>query len=475
MKTVEKWSQKNRMLYGTILWAFIGFGYLLFIANWAFAIGLAGGGIKDGVHSPGFLSYFQIENTASFQLIDKAANWAITFGRGIGSVIVAFLLVKFAHKKATLIACIMTLFGLPAIFMPGAKYGYVLFLILRTVMAIGGTMLTILFQPVAANFFTKKTKPIYSQIAIAFFPLGSIISLVPFVIAGDSASVDMLRSNWRTIFLVMSLLYLIPLIAVFLLGTNFDVKKDSNEPKVNGFKVLKGYLKTKATYAWLLVFGGWLIVAVFPTSLSLVLFPWISGLQNESMGTQIRIWQILFLFAGTIGPVVIGLWSRFNLKRRWYIATLIGFGIILFIISIVVYKYGLAPNYNKETKSLEDNYKGWLVLFYILGFLTGFCTWGIEAVILNLPHEYKDADPKTIGWMFSLIWGFGYMFFTLSLIIITSISLIKSINQSTIAIIQLVLIVILGLMSFIGLLMLKEPKDDAKTFPSFKSKEKQVK
>ncbi|WFQ96360.1 MFS transporter [Mycoplasma feriruminatoris] len=475
MKSVEKWSQNHRMLYGSILWAFIGFGYLLFIANWAFAIGLAGGGIKGGEATPGFLGYFQIENNASFQLTNTAANWAITFGRGIGSVVVAFLLVKFAHKKATLIACVMTLFGLPAAFMPAANYGYVLFLILRTVMAIGGTMLTILFQPVAANFFTKKAKPIYSQIAIAFFPLGSIISLVPFVIAGDSASVEALQNNWKTVFIVMSLLYLIPLFAVLFLGTNFDVKKDSNEPKVNGFKILKGYLKTKATYAWLLVFGGWLVVAVFPISVSLALFPWISGLEGNTLANEIRIWQILFLFAGTVGPVIVGLWSRFNLKRRWYIVVLISLGILLFVLSIIVYKFGLATNYNKDSKSLMGNYKGWLALFYVLGFLSGFCTWGIEAVILNLPHEYKEADHKTIGWMFSLIWGFGYMFFTLSLIIVTSVPLIGSITKPTQAIIQLVLIVIFGLMSFVGILMLKEPRDDAKTFPDFKAKKQQVK
>ncbi|QVK05982.1 hexose phosphate transporter [Mycoplasma mycoides] len=475
MKTVEKWSQNHKMLYGSILWAFIGFGYLLFIANWAFAIGLAGGGIKDGVTSPGFLGYFKIVNDQSFQLTNTAANWAITFGRGIGSVAVAFLLVKFAHKRATLIACVMTLFGLPAIFMPGEKYGYVLFLILRTVMAIGGTMLTILFQPVAANFFTKKAKPVYSQIAIAFFPLGSIVSLVPFVIAGSSEAVQNIQNNWKLVFGIMSLLYLIPLLAVLFLGTNFDVKKDSNEPKVNGFKILKGYLKTKSTYAWLLVFGGWLVVAVFPTSLSLLLFPWISGLESNTLANEIRIWQILFLFAGTVGPVIVGLWSRFNLKRRWYIVALTGMGILLFILSIIVYKFGLATNYSQQSKSLSGNYKGWLALFYILGFLSGFCTWGIEAVILNLPHEYKDADPKTIGWMFSLIWGFGYMFFTFSLIIVSSIPLLGIEKKASVAIIQVVLIVLLALLSFVGILMLKEPRDDAKTFPSFKSKQKEIK
>ncbi|SYV95424.1 Uncharacterised protein, partial [Mycoplasma putrefaciens] len=90
----------------------------------------------------------------------------------------------------------MTLFGIPALYMPGTNSGYILFLIFRTIMAIGGTMLTILFQPVAANFFSKKSKSIYSQISIAFFPLGSIISIIPFVFVSDGGGIEALRNSW---------------------------------------------------------------------------------------------------------------------------------------------------------------------------------------------------------------------------------------------------------------------------------------
>ncbi len=72
-----------------------------------------------------------------------------------------------------------------------------------------------------------------------------------------------------------------------------------------------------------------------------------------------------------------------------------------------------------------------LVFLYIFGFLTGLCTWGIQGVMLNLPHEYADRDPKTIGWMFSLIWGFGYIFYTIIFIIISVVPMSTSISKPT--------------------------------------------
>lgn len=38
--------------------------------------------------------------------------------------------------------------------------------------------------------------------------------------------------------------------------------------------------------------------------------------------------------------------------------------------------------------------------------------------MFNLLYEYVDRDFKIIGWMFSLIWGFGYIFYIIVFIII---------------------------------------------------------
>ncbi|WP_051677968.1 hexose phosphate transporter [Mycoplasmopsis opalescens] len=455
---------KKKILYGFFLWGFISFAYLLFVANWGFAVGLAGGGKGD----PGFLGYFGIEKTPSFDLISNAANWGITIGRGIGSVIVAILLVRFAHKNATTIALVLTLLGIPAQYLPGQPWGYALFLILRTFMAIGGTMLIILTQPIAANFFQKKQKAIVSQFGIWFYPLGTIIAVLPFVVTGNTASI---REHWQTIFTTISALNIIPLIIFIFFGSKFDkVPKntESNEPKTRSWTILKGYLKQKSTWVWVLLYGGWLCAVVFPTSLSHFIFNSLSGVDRKSeeftyFTKLIRYWYIAFLAAVFVGPISIGLWSKYNLKRKTYVASVIMIGIIMYILSLITFIYGVSKNSVVAT-----------VFFYIFGFLCGMCLWGIQGVILNLPHEYKDNNPKTIGWMFSLIWGLGYIAFTIVLIIISLVSLIgKEIgvgSDFSYRIIEFVIIIVASLIAIIGTLLLKEPSDDAQSMPNWMRK-----
>lgn len=438
---------KNKVAYGFLLWSFISMGYLLFVANWGFVVGLAGNGIDaSGAADAGFLSYFKIVKNAAFDLTNNAANWAITLGRGIGSVAVALLLAKFAHKYSTIIAISLTLIGIPAQFMPAAPYGYVLFLILRTFMAIGGTMLVILTQPVVSAFFGKKQKSIVSQFGIWFYPLGTIISILPFVFAGKSSVV---RENWQLIFTILAALNVIPLIIIIIFGSHFDKTTTENQPKQEGFKILGKYLKSKATYAWVLLYGAWLCAVVFPTSVSFNIFHDLAGITRNTFNHEIRIWSVCFLAAVFIAPITIGLWSKTNFKRRWFIGLILFIGIMLYALSAVTFIYGVAKN-NKFVSAL----------FYIFGFLSGLCLWGIQGVMLNMPHEYKNSDPKTIGWMFSLIWGMGYIFFTVILIGISIIPIAGAKlggNNYIYSTITFIVLIVVSLSAILGAFLLKEP------------------
>lgn len=483
---IHEWSQKHKVAYGFIIWGFISFAYLLFIANWGFTVGLGGKGVVDGTKHAGFLGYFNIVADNSFQFKNTAANWAITFGRGLGSVAVAFLLARLFHKWYTFIAIAMCLVGIPAQFMPGSGGGYVGFVVLRTIMAIGGTMLIILTQPVVANFFGPKQKALISQFGIWFYPLGTIISIIPFVILGSN--VESLQKNWQLVFTLLGALSLIPLVVIGVFGTKFDVPakiEGQNAPKVakrSGFAILGDYLKKKSTYAWILLYGGWLAIAVFPTALTHVIWPNMAGITDAAVLPQFqkiaKIWQVIFLAAVFVGPISIGLWSRFNLKRRWFVGAIITLAVIFFILSTVVFVYGVAGGNgeNAAIAALSDGkasagskYYVSLVFLYIFGFLTGLCTWGIQGVMLNLPHEYADRDPKTIGWMFSLIWGFGYIFYTIVFIIISVVPLSGTLSKQTVGLIQTIIIVVTTLIALGGVALLKEPRDDAKTFPWQKS------
>ncbi|QBF34805.1 MFS transporter [Mycoplasmopsis phocirhinis] len=448
---------------GLLLWIFISIGYLAFVANWGFAAGLNGNGIGDA----GILGYFGIVKDANFTLINQATNWGITIGRGIGSILVAFLLAKLAHKYSTILALSLTLLGIPAQYLPANGVGYAFFIVLRTFMAIGGTMLIILTQPVVANFFNKKQKSFVSQFGVWFYPLGTIIAIIPFVLVSNTEAI---RENWQIVLTTLAALNVLPLIIMVAFGTRFDVKKDvqNPQPKTNNWAILGKYLKTKSTYVWILLYGGFLVAVVFPTAFSIDLFPKIAGItaNTQLFGLEtskiIRIWFIIFLAAVFVGPITIGLWSKYNLKRRWFVTAALLTGIVFYILSMVTFVYGIA----------KSNLAA-LVFFFIFAFITGLSLWGIQGVMLNLPHEYKDNNPKTIGWMFALIWGFGYIFFTIGVIIISIVNIIGEnlhLGDYKIATIKFVVLVLLSLISIVGSMMIKEPSPDAKTFPSFKFK-----
>ncbi|MGZ9800757.1 hexose phosphate transporter [Mycoplasma sp. AC1221] len=476
LDNIESMSPKKKLFYGLLLWISISFGYTLFVVNFGFS-GLLNGGGKG---TPGVLGHFNIENNAAFQLTNQATNWGITIGRGIGSILVAVILTRLAHRWTVIIAFILTLIGIPAQWIfPASQGGYVGFVIFRTLMAIGGTMLIILTQPVVARFFNAKTKSIVSQFGIWFFPLGSIITVVTFLAANPND----VKSAWQIIFTVISALNIIPLLIFIFVGSRFGIKTAQERAKEpNPFVFLWMYLKKKQTYIWILVYGGWLCAVVLPQVLSKRLFIDLTTLRNFDKATKeiasapleklINIWLVIYWAAVFLGPITIGLWSRFKLKRKLYQVFALTFGILFYIFSMVVFTKWIVPS---------NGSIGSQVIFYIFAFITGLCLWGIQGVMLNLPHEYPERDPQTIGWMFSLIWGFGYLMFTVGLIIISAVTLIgKSVNPvaagqvdpNTLkySIIQFILIIVFGLISVLGTLLLREPDPNAESMPSWMKK-----
>nr|WP_307920138.1 hypothetical protein [Mycoplasmopsis bovis] len=45
-----------------------------------------------------------------------------------------------------------------------------------------------------------------------------------------------------------------------------------------------------------------------------------------------------------VGPISIGLWSRFNLKRRWFVGMIISLAVLFFVLSTIVFVYGVAKD-----------------------------------------------------------------------------------------------------------------------------------
>lgn len=439
---------------GVILWALLAFAYLIFVMNWGFAsAGLAG---KAG--GAGYLGHFfpNASDAPSFVLQkdsveNQAVNWGITIGRAIGSILVGWLIVKVSHKYAVIISLVFMLFGIAAPYSPS----YAGFIILRTIMAIGGTMQIVLLQPVAARYMNQRQKTLFSKLSPFFYPIGTIITLLPFV-KGDNS---LFQEQWQTIFLVISLLTLIPLIGYIILGAKFDLYPDAIAARQTAEPLsLFKFFKQKDTWVWALLYGSWLIAVVFPFTLSKPLFHRFIGDATNSYNPQINVFLIVFLAGMFVGPFTVGLISQYQLKRRAFIAGVIGFGVLMYILATITFIKGVATEG-------PGKYGGYSALFLILGLVMGTCLWGIQGVLLNLPHEYKGANPRKVGYQFGLIWGLGYAFFTIANIITGLVSTppgvdIKKIDvsvSSNYAAVAYALVIIFSLLAVGAIFLLKEP------------------
>ncbi|CRH24624.1 Uncharacterised protein [Chlamydia trachomatis] len=68
------------------------------------------------------------------------------------------------------------LFGIIAPYSPT----YAGFVIMRLLLAIGGTTMIVLVQPIVSAYFNNGQKAVISQFTPWFYPIGTIITLAPF-------------------------------------------------------------------------------------------------------------------------------------------------------------------------------------------------------------------------------------------------------------------------------------------------------
>ncbi|CNS14541.1 Mycoplasma MFS transporter [Salmonella enterica subsp. enterica serovar Typhimurium str. DT104] len=109
-------------------------------------------------------------------------------------------------------------------------------------------MQIILIQPVVSNYLNQRQKAVISQFSPFFYPIGTIITLIPFAgIIGKEAQ-EAFRDNWQIVFLVIGLLTLIPLIGYIILGTKFDLYPSNIEKRNKQEKLsLATFFKQKDT------------------------------------------------------------------------------------------------------------------------------------------------------------------------------------------------------------------------------------
>ncbi|AAT27529.1 hexose phosphate transporter [[Mycoplasma] mobile] len=446
-KKNEKFKSKNLTFkQGLLMWSILIIGYIVFIINWLMLGNLAGQGAIDSNGNPiGWTAYFFGGIPENINLITQAVNYTITFMRGVGSLVVGYLIVKLTHKWAVVISLALLLMAIPAILMPSNVGGFAGFIIFRMLLAIGGTTLIIYTQPIVAKSVPQKRKGIFTIFSTFGFSLATIIVAAPFL----SLRIQ-LQTNWQFVSGITAATAFIPLVIYIIFGKNFDITSqvkldqyDSTLYPTTG----KEIIKEKQTWVWVLIYGAGLVLAVIPiTDLfrqALVnLAP--ANLTNQA-NSAFSIFTIVYVSGVFLSPFTIGLWNSTNAKRKPFAIFIVSMIILAFILMFLGWRFGSVAT------------------FYVFGFISGWLVWSLQSITLQNPHERKGNTPKRIGIIFSFSWGFGYFFFTIINIILAAIVPENASLELWIGFV--ILFLIFSSLLGVGFLFAEETKPQGKIIP----------
>ena len=434
----DKFSHK-RMVF---LWMIILSGYLLFIIQWYSIQNFAPG-------------YEKIIGKLDEPALNAIPNWTITLMRGIGSILAGWIIVKVGHKYSVIIALSLMVISFPFIIVAKIPIGemvnnirpinFSLFVIFRLFLAIGGTSLITYTNSIIAKMSQNK-KSLFVNINAFGFNAGAFFANIFFVF-GISKFVNN-NDIWMWILLSFVFLVVILLILYIIFGVEV-IEKPTNITKFSDKKI--GFRKLiKDSYTWKLgiLFGCWLIVAIFMTSPTMrtfieqspanfnVLLKWnqnhtiVTSLKDATLNTASNIkigsgyewvWPTFiscFVSGLIIGFFIITPFNKTIYKRKKFMAFIFVVGLIFAAISIMSGYFG---GYDNEIALTS-------FLFFI--FLSGIFLWGIQPILLNHYQQQPQTTPEYAGVVSGMVWGLGYIFYTI-------IEIFLSISQSYVGVIKL--------------------------------------
>lgn len=360
------------------------------------------GSAQDGV---GWESAFFTATPPS--ITTQAVNYTITLMRGLGSIGAGFVIVKLGHKKSVLIALLLLSCALPAI---AASYwqsigGYIIFVLGRMLMAVGGTVLVIYTQPVISAFFKTKTKSVLSRVNPLGFNIGTALPLILFAIPSVNHS---MLAYWRIWAFIIASIPIALLIIYFLVAE--DIKIDSTTKDYESSVKLKPatwnhVMRDKNTWPLAIFYGFWLIAVVSVILITPYNFADLHAQRFDPLPTWKILLPIIFYLFGIIpGIWLIGGILKTNIDRRYYIAIVMAVGIGSLLAAYLCTAY------------IEN-----IIWTSIFMFIAGIALWGIQGVVLNNPHEVKTNSPYRVSIVIAFTWGIGYIIYTISNVILASI------------------------------------------------------
>ncbi|MDE6893804.1 MAG: hypothetical protein K2J02_00315 [Malacoplasma sp.] len=429
-----------------LMWAMILVGYFLFVVQW-YSIGNFAGGYSQNIGT-----------VTGDPALAAMPNWTITLMRGIGSILAGFLLAKIGHRYAVITVLSLMVLSFPFLIVIGvqpeawgfdgttfngstySEAAFGLFLFFRLFLAIGGTTLITYTNSVIAKMPTEK-RPTFMTINQFGFNGGAFFANF-FFCFGLSSVINGNSAVWLTILTLLLALIAIILVVYIMFGMEVLPPQKKQNAKFQNDDITFGKV-FKQGYTWKMstIFIIWLIAVVFinsatmrtvieqsPANLQTLIEwniannKWATSLSASTLGTKTEVvvgsgynwvWPTficMFVAGFFVGLLFISPFSKTIYKRKLFFHTMFILGFVFAAISLMIGYFG---GYGNDAA---------LAFFFIFIFISGMFLWAVQPVLLSLYQQAPQSNPKYAGIIAGLIWGIGYVGYTIFELIFSLIS-----------------------------------------------------
>lgn len=341
------------------------FTYAFFAANW----------IAGSTLTPQIMGFFNLKDFTSATFISNA----ITIAKVIGNFMAAFVLRKLFLKRSIALGSFLIVLGNAlSIFAPT----YLIFVLGRFVMGLGGALHIVYFSPVVVKYFAQKDRPAVNAINSAAYTAGSLIALL------IAKPIINLFKTWQKSMGFFAMINLIFLILWLIFGRNIeDDEKEKNGSQENKFTIIDA-MKEKVFWALPFTYSG---VLTFYLVL-LNIFP-ISGLSIIN-STKV---SALIAVGGLLGTAIAVFMSK-KIKKRIPVIRISGVLVTLSGFIMLNAKIG--------------------IIAVISAISVGVFMFIPMTSLMMIPQEMDDMNPGKLTAVMGLFWLVSYVIETIMFFII---------------------------------------------------------
>lgn len=419
-----------------LLWGLVLVGYFLFVVQWYSISNFQGSGFGTASANGWGATFFEKPPSA---LVSGSLNWSITLGRSIGSILAGWLIAKVGHKYSVITVLSLMVLSFPFVIVAQnenwnvlsikggaiassdgvATSGMALFVIFRMFLAVGGTTLITYTNSIIARMDNKE-KAKYMTINQFGFNGGAFVANIFFVIPGAIGLVNNDPTIWTGILSAFVVLVFVILILYVMYGTEMVPKSSSKKIAANESQITFGkVLKEKDTIVLSGMFAIWLISVVFITSSTMRTFIEQSpanfralaianaldpNVKNINTSNWYWVWPtFICMFVGGffLGIFWLANFGKTIFERTFFVRFMFALGYLCMMISLLCGYFG---GYDNPAA---------LAFMLIFIFLSGFFLWSVQPTLLTIPQQLVQSNAKYMGFVAGLIWGFGYLGYTI--------------------------------------------------------------